>query len=103
MKGNVGRHDEEHIKAAWDWAVETGQSHGLAIRLCFVPAGRRGVWAVRAQAVEVVDGRAIKILNQHEQEWPNASYSTLAGAVFAALMALDNRLGEPEKRAADPV
>lgn len=93
MKGQVGRQDEEYIKAAWEWAAEASALHGAGIRVAMVPGPRKGVWKLRAQAVEVVETRAVGIRVQIEQEWPNATHSTLAGAILALMMQLDHQMG----------
>jgi hypothetical protein len=91
----LGRQDEEFLRSAWDWAGEAAAVSGAAVRVCLMPTNRRGVWTLRAEAVEVVGGRAVSICYQHVQEWPSAAHGTLAGALYAALLQLDKRL--PEK------
>jgi hypothetical protein len=92
-KAPVGRADEEFIRSAWDWAGEAAVEHRAGIRVSLVPSKRRGVWQIRAQAVEMVETRAVGIRVQVETEWPTTNHSTLAGAVLAALMQLDHQLG----------
>jgi hypothetical protein len=103
MKGQVGRQDEEYIKAAWDWAGEASNLHNAGIRVSMVPGKRRGVWKLRAQAVEMVEVRAVGIRVQVEQEWPNTTHSTLAGAILALLMQLDHQLGIDALTGGEPV
>lgn len=99
----LGRQDEEFLRSAWDWAADAASISGAAVRLCIVPTNRRGVWTIRAEAVEVVNGKAVAVCYQHRQEWPSAAHGTLAGALYAALLQLDKRLPEKDESGAAPV
>lgn len=94
--GRVGQADEEMMKGAYDWAGEASSLHRCAVRVVLRTTPRRGVWSVRAQAVDVVEGRAVGVRAQVEIEWPSAHHQTLAGAVLNALMRLDHELGVDE-------
>lgn len=92
-RGKVTHGDEEQMRGAYDWAGEAGRVHGCAIRLVLLPTSRPGVWLVRAQAVDAVDGRAVRVRVQVALEWPRSEQQTLSGAIMNALMQLDHELG----------
>ena len=85
--------DEEIMRGAWSWAGDACATHTCSIRVGLVPTGRVGCWEVRAQAVDVVEGRIRAIRLQVAVYWPTAHQQTLAGAVMNALMRLDHELG----------
>lgn len=88
--------DEEIMRGAWDWAGDACAHHACGIRVALVPATRLGCWKIRAQAVDVVEGRARGVKVQVEVDWPTAHYQSLAGALMNALMRLDHELGYDE-------
>lgn len=92
-RGKVKPQDEQVMADAWEWASEASSGHGAGVRVVLIPSGRRGVWVVRAEAVDVVDGRARSVRIQVRWEWPHAEYQTLAGAIMNALMQLDHQMG----------
>lgn len=92
-RGKTRSADEDVMGAAYDWAGEAGRVHNCGARIVLLPSRRRGVWLVRAQAVDVVDKRAVGVRVQVELEWPTSEYQTFAGALMNALMRLDHELG----------
>lgn len=84
--------DECYLGDAWAWAGEVGSTHNCGLRVVLVPTGRRGVWVVRLEAVEVVDGRATSVRAVVKAEYPDASPVTLAGRLYALSVKLDREL-----------
>lgn len=98
--GQVGKADEELLRGAWEWAGRMEHVHSCRVRVGLYPTHRLGVWQVRASAALVQDGRAVRELARYACEWPTSERSTVAGAIFAALVKLDACLGETAEQAA---
>lgn len=84
--------DESYLGDTWSWAGELAATHNCGVRVVLLPAGRRGCWTVRLEAVEVVDGRAVAVRAVVKSEYPDASPVTLAGRLFAMAVRLDKAL-----------
>lgn len=91
-RNKAAENDEGFLQSAWEWAGDVGQSANLGVRIVLTPTGRQGVWSVKAQAVPVVDGKAVGIHTQVKAEFPNGRASTLAALVFTLLTDLSVEL-----------
>lgn len=80
--------DKDILLAVWEYAAEVDVKSGHAIRFALTPTERKGVWHLRAQVASVVDGRAIAIVLQCEDFYPNGQAETLSGALFALQLRL---------------
>lgn len=87
-----GRQDDELLKGCWDWAVEAVDEHEAGVRVVMTPTTRKGIWLLRVQACDVVDGKVVCVKAQHTMEFPGSSHQTLAGAIMAGLLTLDHTL-----------
>lgn len=97
------KRDAEWLLGAWHWAGDIGANTSRGVRLSLTPGTRKGVWVVRAQSVEVVEGRAVGVHTQVEGEYPTAYQEDFGAFVLNMLMKLDARLEcTPIERAALP-
>lgn len=90
---NQVKHDEEMIRSVWDWAGEMHALYGVGVRVTLAPTKRPGILLLKAQALEMADGKPIGVRVQYTIEWPTSTHQTLAGAVLGAAMHLDHLLG----------
>lgn len=88
--------DEELAGTAWAWSADVGSTHGCGVRVSLVPDRRRGVWVVRCQAVEVVEGRAVAVRAEVKAEWPDVHGTSLMGRVHALTCELDSVLTDDQ-------
>lgn len=87
--GKAGNADQSYMTSVWEWAADLASESGHAIRYTLATTERKGVFLIRAQVIEVCDGRALSVVLQQEEVWPNPQKSTLAGALFALQLRLD--------------
>lgn len=86
----VGRSDEEMMRAAWDWSGEMGAAYGVGVRIAVTTTARKGVWLVRVQAVQAAGPVGARVRATAGLEWPCARHQTLAGALLSGVMKLDH-------------
>lgn len=80
------------IDATWEWAAEVGTSRGYGVQVVLTPLRRKECWRVCVRALHLVDGRAVGVVAQVAEEWPNASYEALTSTVLRLTSGLQRAL-----------
>lgn len=81
--------DEEMMLGAWQWAQEAQRDEGTIVTIALAPTDREGVWWVVAREHYNRDGMPRGLRRSDRVQWPSSGYSTLTGAVMAAIALMD--------------
>lgn len=95
MSQKQSKNDHEFLNACWEWAGELGKEHNVAVQMTLTPTDRKGVFKLRARAVDLCDGRVLGVRVQVEDVFPSAKHQTLEGALFQQVTRLSQLLEYP--------
>jgi len=81
---------DEMLLAAWEWVGEMGAAHGCATRVVLVPRALVGCWEIRAEAVDCVEGRGVRVISQVVQRYDSERGTrALSATIWDMLRRLD--------------
>lgn len=94
MSQKQAKSDMAFLTASWEWAATMGSDFGCGVQITLTPTERKGVFRLRARAVDVVDGTVAGIRVQAEGLFPTAQHQTLEGAIFGLMLKISSLLEE---------
>lgn len=84
--------DEDYVRGAWDWAVEAGQEHGIAVRVVLKPTELKGRWEVRVEAVAVRGADRPYVVARVAEQFPGPSQVTMGALILRLTSQLERVL-----------